>query len=79
MSNEIKVRVEGKTKKITLGPKQKGTLAFPVGKGFTIKEIHLYKIKIKASKGSIPYYEEEASKERRFLGVFFELEIVPKV
>jgi len=79
MSNEIKVRVEGKTKKITLGPKQKGTLAFPVGKGFKMKEIHLYKIKIKASKGSIPYYEEEASKERRFLGVFFELEIVPKV
>jgi hypothetical protein len=33
---------------------------------------------IKAEKGSIPYYEDPSSLERRYLGVFFELELVPK-
>ena len=39
------------------------------------KWIHLYKLSIKAQKGSIPYLESEEAKERRYLGVFFELEI----
>jgi len=76
--NEITVKVEGKTQKIILGSKQRGTLVFPVGKGFQMKEIHLYRLKIRASKGSIPYYEDKQSQERRFLGVFFELEIIPR-
>lgn len=78
MRNEITVKVGRKKKKISLGKKQRGTLTFLTGKGFRMKAIHLYKIKIKASKGSIPYYEDGESDERRFLGVFFGLEIIPE-
>ncbi len=77
MNNEIMVKVEGKVQKVTLPSKQRASLHFPVGRGFQIKASHLYKIKIKASKGSIPYFENETSDERRLLGVFFELELVP--
>jgi len=76
--NEICVRVDGKTQKISLLSKQWGALRFPVGNGFQIEGSHLYHIKIKAAKGSIPYFEDEASLERRYLGVFFELELIPK-
>ncbi|MGB8953358.1 MAG: hypothetical protein WCC06_11920 [Candidatus Aminicenantales bacterium] len=78
LSNEITVKIEGKVQKITLGLKQKGTLRFPVGNGFQVKEIHLYKIKVKAAKGSTPYFESGDSLERRYLGVFFELELLPR-
>jgi len=77
--NEIKIKVEGKVQKIVLGPRQKGTLEFDVGNGFQMEPAHLYRMKIKASKGSTPYFENESSKERRYLGVFFELEIVPRI
>jgi hypothetical protein len=40
------------------------------------KWIHLYKLSIKAQKGSIPYFESEEAKERRYLGVYFEIETV---
>ena len=40
--------------------------------------IHLYKLSIQAAKGSIPHYEEEDSDERRYLGVYFEIDIVPE-
>lgn len=76
-SNEIKIMVEGQKKKITLQSKQRATLRFPVGRGFQIKASHLYRLKIKASKGSIPYFENSISDERRVLGVFFELELIP--
>lgn len=78
MNNAIKVRVGGETKKITLQPRQRGTLRFAVESAFQVKAIHLYKIKIKASKASIPYLEDELSDERRNLGVFFELELIPR-
>jgi len=78
MRNEITVQVGREKKKITLGKNQRGTLSFTKLKPFTIKATRLYKIKIKASKGSIPYLEEEKNAERRFLGTFFELEIIPK-
>lgn len=77
-NNEISVRVDWKTQKISLMSKQWGTLRFPVGIGFQMKGSHLYHIKIKAEKGSTPYFEDETSLERRYLGVFFELELVPK-
>lgn len=77
MNNEIKVIVEGQKKKITLQSKQRATLRFPVGRGFQIKASHLYRLKIKAAKGSIPYFEDPLSDERRVLGVFFELELIP--
>ncbi len=78
MQNEISVRVGRQKKKITLGTKQRGTLSFSPVKAFNIKSLYLYRIKISASKGAIPYYESETSKERRFLGVFFEIDIVPE-
>jgi hypothetical protein len=78
LSNEISVSVDGAGKKIILGPKQRGSLHFPVGRGFQIRESHQYRLKIKAAKGSIPYYESEASQEKRWLGVFFELELIPR-
>lgn len=77
MNNRIKVTVEGQTQEVILQSKQRATLRFPVGRGFQIKASHLYKIKIKASKGSIPYFENPLSDERRLLGVFFELELIP--
>jgi hypothetical protein len=78
MRNEISVKVGREKKTITLGTKQRGTLSFSPVKAFNIKSLYLYRIKVSASKGSIPYYETETSKERRFLGVFFEIDIVPE-
>jgi len=78
MRNEITVRVGQKKKRITLGTKQRGTLSFFPVKAFKIESLYLYRIKIGASKGAIPYYESEESKERRFLGVFFEIDIIPE-
>jgi hypothetical protein len=78
MRNEITVQVGGEKKRITLGTKQRGTLSFSPAKAFKIKALHLYRIKIGASKGSTPYFENETSDEKRFLGVFFEIDIVPE-
>ncbi len=77
-NNLITVKVEGKTQKIILMSRQRGTLRFPVGNGFQIQSRYHYRIKVKAQKGSIPYYEDQASLERRYLGVFFELELIPR-
>jgi len=76
--NKLTVKVGNKKQTILLGQKQRGTLSFSPGNGFQMKAIHLYKIKIKASKGAIPYLEDQKSDERRFLGVFFEIEIIPE-
>ncbi len=78
MRNEITVRVGRQKKRITLGTKQRGTLSFSPVKAFRIESLYLYRIKIRASKGAIPYYESEENKERRYLGVFFEIGIVPE-
>jgi len=78
MHNEISVKVGGKKKKVTLGIKQWATLRFTDIKPLQIEYWHLYKIKIKAAKGSIPYLEDEQSNERRHLGVYFEIEIIPQ-
>lgn len=78
MRNEISVTVGREHKKITLGTKQRGTLSFSPVKAFRIESLYLYRIKIRSSKGSIPYYESDQSKERRFLGAFFEIDIIPE-
>ena len=75
-SNEIKIKVRGKIKKIILGKNQRGTLSFPLKRALKMKDNYLYKIKIKASEGSLPYFEYLENKERRFIGVFFSVEIV---
>ncbi len=77
-SNEIRVKVGGKTQRITLGQKQRDTLIFPIKRVFKMKDNHLYKIKIKASEGSIPYLEYQEEEESRFIGVFFTVTIVHK-
>ncbi|MGD9345586.1 MAG: hypothetical protein PVH84_06965 [Candidatus Aminicenantes bacterium] len=78
MRNEITVKVGREKKRITLGQNQRGTLTFSQLKPFQIKAIHLYKVKIGASKGSIPYFEDEYSQEKRYLGVYFEMDIEPE-
>jgi hypothetical protein len=77
-NNEITVKVEGRTQKIILQSKEWGTLRFPVGNGFQVEQRYHYRIKIRADKGSIPYYEDPTGLERRYLGVFFELDLLPK-
>jgi len=77
-NNRVSVKVGGRTQKIVLQPRQRGILRFPVGKGFQVQSRYHYRMLIKAEKGSIPYFEDPASLERRYLGVFFELELVPK-
>ena len=76
--NEIAVTVEGTTRRIRLGPSQRGELRFPVGNGYQILGSHQYRIKVRAAKGSTPYFEQSASDERRRLGVFFELEVIAR-
>jgi len=76
--NEITVRVEGRTQKARLGEKQRSTLTFPAGRGFVIRSLYVYKIDIRASKPAMPYLELQKSDERRNLGVFFTLELVPR-
>ena len=78
MRNDITVKVGREKKKITLGQNQRGILTFTSLKPFQIKAIHLYRIKIGASKGSIPYFEDEYSQEKRYLGVYFEFAIEPE-
>jgi hypothetical protein len=78
MRNDITVKIGREKKKITLGQNQRGTLTFTSPKPFQIKAIHLYRIKIVASKGSIPYFEDEYSLEKRYLGVYFEFAIEPE-
>ena len=78
-SNEISVSVDGRVQRITLGSKEWGTLRFPVGKEFKIKDLHYHRLKIKAAKGAIPSFEIDSSREKRFLGVFFELDIIPRL
>ena len=75
--NKIKVTVDGKTRKVLLQPLERTVLEFDVGRGFKIEDNYLHRLKIGAAKGSLPYFEQEASAERRYLGVFFELEFVP--
>jgi len=74
--NEISITLNGKTKRIILAPLQRGELRFPVGGGFQVKVSHIYRVKIKASKGSTPYFQSEKNDEKRWLGVFFTPEII---
>jgi hypothetical protein len=75
--NDITVRVENQTQRIRLREKQRATLEFAPGKGFIIRSLYHYKLSVQASKPSIPYFEIESSDERRDLGVFFSLELIP--
>lgn len=76
--NTVRVRVGRKSKKIVMQSREKRELVFPVGTGFRIGHNHHHRIKIGAALGSIPYFEDERSSERRNLGVFFEFELIPR-
>ncbi|MBM3297304.1 MAG: hypothetical protein FJY83_06855 [Candidatus Aminicenantes bacterium] len=78
MKNTVTVRFEGRTQKTVLAEKQRTTLTFPAGRGFVIRSLYVYKITVRAEKPSLPYFEGETSDERRNLGVFFSLELVPR-
>ncbi|MBN1273096.1 MAG: hypothetical protein JXB26_12575 [Candidatus Aminicenantes bacterium] len=72
LRNTITVKFQGEKKKVVLGSKQNAELTFTPKKGFRMgKWIHLYTFKIRAEKGSIPYFEDKKSDERRYLGVRF--------
>ena len=77
-ANEIRISVDGRSQDITLGSKERGTLRFPAGKEFKIKSLYYHRLKIKAGKAAIPSIEIDSSREKRFLGVFFELEVIPR-
>jgi hypothetical protein len=77
MTNSITVQVTRQKRKITLGRFKKGALSFQPGPGFRIRNKHLYILKVKSAKSSIPYYESEDSNDKRNLGVYFELELIP--
>lgn len=77
--NRITVTIGGRSQSIELQEKQAGTLRFPVDNGFVIQQSHLYRIKVRSSKYAIPFFESETSSDRRRLGVFFDLEAVPRV
>lgn len=75
LSNKITIWFAGEEKSITLTKLQTGTLTFTPKNVFKMnKWVHLHKLSIKAQKGSIPYLENEEAKERRHLGVYFEIE-----
>ncbi|MDH4198123.1 MAG: hypothetical protein OEW05_11980 [Candidatus Aminicenantes bacterium] len=77
-NNRITVTLDGRTQSVVLGPRQKASLEFPVGTGFKIRSSYLHRLKIRAAKGAAPYYEDESSKERRELGVYFAFDLEPR-
>lgn len=79
LTNSVTVRFAGEKKTITLGHKEWGTVTFTPARVYRMNQwIHLYKLSVQAAKGSIPHYEEEDSEERRYLGAYFEMDILPE-
>jgi hypothetical protein len=79
LSNTVTVRFAGEKKTVTLGHKEWGSVTFTPARVYRMNRwIHLYRLTVQAAKGSIPHYEEEDSEERRYLGVYFELDILPE-
>jgi hypothetical protein len=76
LENKITIWVGGTRKTITLGPHMRTELRFPVGNGFRVDPARMYRVRIKAAEGSIPYFEDNKSDERRWLGVFFTPELI---
>jgi len=77
--NEVSVRFCGEKKKIILGHKERGSVSFTPKRFFRMNQwIHVYKLSIKSDKGSIPHFEVNESDEKRYLGVYFEVDIIPE-
>ncbi len=75
--NTLSVHMGRKKKKIILGRYEKGILSFHPGRGFVMRGKHLYILKITSAKSSIPFYESKESRDKRILGAYFELELIP--
>jgi hypothetical protein len=78
MNNTAWVRVGGRKQSVTLGAKQWGTLIFDSPKPFNIKSLFIYRITVRSQKDAIPHFEVEGSDERRHLGIYFEVDILPE-
>ncbi len=79
MKNSVTVNFVGEKQTIELGHKARASLTFTPRRVFRMNEwIHLYRLSIQAEKGSIPHLEEDESDERRYLGIYFEVEIIPE-
>ena len=79
LSNTVTIRFAGEEKTLTLGHKEWGSATFTPRRVFRMNRwIHIYQLSVRAAKGSIPHYEEEDSDERRYLGVYFEVDILPE-
>ncbi|MFQ6084060.1 MAG: hypothetical protein ACE5WD_11995 [Candidatus Aminicenantia bacterium] len=78
LANKAFVKVDGAKKEIILHNKEKKEIDFTTGSGFKFGGSYIYHLKIKSAKGAIPYFENKKSNDRRFLGVFVEIEVVPK-
>jgi hypothetical protein len=78
LKNKATIKVEGTKKEIILSEKERKKVEFRVGKGFKFGSSYIYHIKVKSKKGAIPYFETNKSNDRRFLGVFVEIKIIPE-
>jgi hypothetical protein len=76
--NRVTVTIDGRSRSLVLRDEESGTLRFPVGDGLVIKQSHLYRMKVRSSKFSIPYFESGSSSDHRNIGVSFSLDLVPK-
>jgi len=75
LRNKVTVKVDGKKKIVYLSGKEKKEIKFKTGSGFKFGDSYIYHLKIKSQKGAIPYLEDKKSSDRRFLGVFVEINI----
>ncbi|MHB8055609.1 MAG: hypothetical protein ACYDH3_10220 [Candidatus Aminicenantales bacterium] len=76
LENEVTIWMAGQKKTIKLGSQQRGDLRFAVGDGFIVRHARMYRVRIKASKSSTPYFEDGQGNEKRWLGVFFTPELI---
>ncbi len=76
--NRVTVSIGGRSQSLVLKEQEAGTLRFPVGDGFVIKQSHLYRMKVKSSKYALPYFESGSSSDHRNIGVYFTLDLVPR-
>jgi hypothetical protein len=69
LKNKIRCKVEHKTQRVGMGPRDQKTLVFENIEGLKVSGGYLYHIKVKSSRSYCPYFEEKDSEDRRRLGV----------
>ena len=76
LKNRVVCRIENKTQRVGMGPRDQKTLVFENIDGLKVSRGYLYHIKVKSSGSYCPYFEEENSEDRRILGVNVHIELV---